>query len=194
MSVLTSFKHLGLEQWRVPRRNVCLVLSVTPARVSRSRRPSASLSFPQGSPRGRQTRTPPAPPTSRPGIPRGWGHLVATLHPTAVPFRACPGESPFPVQFGSRGRAETRLPPPDPQRRALTEQLCRPADSGSAPARCGRGSGLALRPRGRARAQSAAPSLLPQLRWGPRPPRLRPLSRPRRPAAALPGQRRATVT
>lgn len=120
--------------------------------------------------------------------------------PHGCPIPSLPRRKPvpspvsLPVQFGSRGRAGTRLPPPDPQRRALTELLCRPGDSGSAPARCGRGSGLALRPRGRARAQSAAPSLLPQLRWGPRPPRLRPLSRPRRPAAALPGQRRATVT
>lgn len=198
MSVLTSFKHLGFEQWRVPRRNVCF---------------SSSLSHPRGSPRGVHLHLCPSPreapeaarpglrprprlpgplsAATRPGIPRGCGHLVATLHPTAVPFRACPGESPFPplsslpVQFRSRRRAGTRLPPPDPQRRALTELLC---PSGPTPVRlrlaAGGGSGLALWPRGPARTQSAAPTLLPQVRWGPPPLRLRPLSRPRRPAAA----------
>lgn len=188
-----------------PQRNLFLILSVSvtpvgdggpavPTGVSR-KSPSASPSFPQGIPRRRKTGLGP-----RPRLPRPFGAAtrpgirgIRVTWPPPHPIPSPPRRKPVPplVQFRSRGRARTQLPPPDPQRRALTELLCSPC-----PARLRFGSGLTLWPcgpvawpgrRARPLPPSAGPAGSPSA-----PPRR--LSRPRRPPQRLPGQRRASVT
>lgn len=133
----------------MPRRNVCFSFSVfvTPAGDGGPAVPRGSPSFPQGSPRRRETGLGPRPrlarpfgAATRPGI-RG----VRVTWPPPHPVPSLPRRKPVPplVQFRSRRRARTRLPPPDPQRRALTELLC---PSGPARLRFGSGSRPAAAP------------------------------------------------
>lgn len=190
-----------------PQKRLFLILSVsvTPAGDGGPAVPLGSpiciSVLPPGKPQTPRDRTRPAPPTcpsfrrrNPPGDPRSEGHLAATpprSEPAQEKARPSPGAIPVP-QTGEDPATSSRPPATRTHRAAL------PVWPGSAPVRlrlaAGGGSGLALWPRGPARAQSAAPCLLPPVPRGPPPPRLAGCPAPAGPPQRLPGQRRASVT
>lgn len=165
MAVLTSFKHLGREQWRVSRRNVCFSFSLCHTRGGRGPSsphgglPEASICIsvpPAGKPQRPQDpdsiRAPNLPVLSAPHPAWGSSGVGVTCPPpppTPQPSHSEPAQEkarPLPSRdswsnSGPAVEAGIRLPPPDPHRHALTELLCLSDPLGSGGYSTARGTG-----------------------------------------------------